>query len=287
MSKRPETTKPPEVGSRSQPFPLKRPEIVITPSKARPFAISSRLLPGWGVPLDRVGRTGWVAWYDPPEWSLTSVSHMSVTREAEVHRVGGVEVEMFGWEGTDRVWKPEYTHYVRLTDEAIQWLATAHIRDGKRIICTFLDDEFESDWGECPRQLKDTGRLAPDAHGGYRLRNTRAGRIHDVFGAGMFRVRVGQRSFTCLRVIDIAIRTSPRQVSQLEREILAESYYTQSDRLVLFRRHNGRLWKTQRKGPYAGTAWDQRLPDNARLVINGATFVHWYDCLTDVACALP
>ena len=31
---------------------------------------------------------------------------------------------------------------------------------------------------------------------------------------------------------------------------------------------------------------DQRLPDAARLAINGAVFVHWYDCLTDVSLGL-
>jgi hypothetical protein len=29
--------------------------------------------------------------------------------------------------------------------------------------------------------------------------------------------------------------------------------------------------------------WDERFPDNARLVINAAMFVHWYDCLTDAS----
>jgi len=53
--------------------------------------------------------------------------------------------------------------------------------------------------------------------------------------------------------------------------------------LVLFRRYNGRRWATKGKGAYAGPPWDERLPDNARLVINDATFVHWYDCLTNVS----
>jgi len=60
-----------------------------------------------------------------------------------------------------------------------------------------------------------------------------------------------------------------------------EAYLARSGRTVLFRRYNGRLWKTKDKPP-----WDERFPDHNRVVINGVTFVHWYDCLTDLACGI-
>jgi hypothetical protein len=37
------------------------------------------------------------------------------------------------------------------------------------------------------------------------------------------------------------------------------------------------LWNVKDGKP----TWDERLPDAARLVINGIVYVHWYDCLTD------
>ena len=30
-----------------------------------------------------------------------------------------------------------------------------------------------------------------------------------------------------------------------------------------------------------GRPWSELLPGNERITINGATFVHWYDCITD------
>ena len=100
--------------------------------------------------------------------------------------------------------------------------------------------------------------------------------------AGMFRVYVGARRFTCLRSIDLELKSSGKGKESLEHTILAETFHARSGEIVLFRRYNGRLWKTQKKdSPYAGVPWDERYPENARLTINGAVFVHWYDCLTD------
>ena len=27
--------------------------------------------------------------------------------------------------------------------------------------------------------------------------------------------------------------------------------------------------------------WSEQLPENDRLIVNGTTYVHWYDCITD------
>ena len=52
-------------------------------------------------------------------------------------------------------------------------------------------------------------------------------------------------------------------------------------RTVYWRRYNGRLWRVdpQASGEKS-TPWDERLSDQARIVVDGCTFVHWYDCLT-------
>jgi hypothetical protein len=274
----------PEIGSNPQPFPVTRPEVVVTPSPARAFAVRSRLLPGFGVPLEP-GKSAWMGWYDPPEWKLTSVSHMLVSREAEVHGVNGLEIEMLEWESAEPVWKAGHTHYARLTDSTVQWLATSNVRKGKRVLYTFLDEGFEADWGESPRLFEETSRLTLSDDGTYRLQAPPAEGTGGAIGAGMFRVRVGSREFICLRVIDL--RASHREPDRLERDILCECYYTESDQLVLFRRYNGRLWAIESGGRQGRRPWDERFPDHSRIVINGAVFVHWYDCLTDASVSLP
>ncbi len=62
----------PKIGSTRQPFPLTRPDVRVTPSRAKPFAVDCRCLSSFGVGLD-VGAAGWMGWYDPPAWRLTSV----------------------------------------------------------------------------------------------------------------------------------------------------------------------------------------------------------------------
>lgn len=51
------------------------------------------------------------------------------------------------------------------------------------------------------------------------------------------------------------------------------------------RRYNGRQWHVTAEGAYR-IPWDERFPDNQRLVIDGVTFVQWYDCLSGLACGL-
>ena len=272
--------KAPRVGSAAQPFPRTRPRIDVQPSRAKPFVVDGRVMPGWGV-LMKEGATAWMSWYDPPDWKLANVSHMHVVRPAEIHGLEGLEIEMLDWEPPDHRWRPHYTHFARLTAESFEWLAISQVRDGKRVLHTFLDDGFEADWGEHARRLEDKGRLVAGGDGTYTLKQPRADGSSAVVGAGVFRVTIASRRFTCLRVLDIDVSQASKVA--LERGILSESFYTKRGDLILFRRYNGRLWKVRKRSPYAGESWDKRFTENARLIINGAMFVHWYDCLTDVA----
>ena len=44
-----------------------------------------------------------------------------------------------------------------------------------------------------------------------------------------------------------------------------------------WRRFNRNDWMLENYG----RPWTELLPENERLTINGETFVHWYDCITD------
>jgi hypothetical protein len=195
--------------------------------------------------------------------------------------VAGLEIEMLGWEAERPAWRPDFTHWVKLTDESIAWLGTSHALEGKRILHTFLDDGFDRDWGESARVLEDAGRLVQQSDGTYQVPDLPPDPVHEQLVAGMFEGTIGERAFTCLRVIDVW--TANRPTTELEQDILSECFYTQADELILFRRYNGRLWAVDSKGPYGGQPWDQRFPEHDRLVINGAMFVHWHDCLSGVS----
>ena len=161
-------------------------------------------------------------------------------------------------------------------------MAGMRMDKGTNILDTFLDEGFDRRWGTVRRHLPGVCEAELQADGSLTIDPARPGRAGDSIAAGMFRVRVGQRSCTCLRVLDLD--TLALGKDDLEKLGMCESFYSKAGRLVLSRRYNGRIWAVHYKDApgKAGQTWDQRIPDNQRLIVNGATFVHWYDCLTVV-----
>ena len=133
-------------GSKAQPFPRRRPEISISPSRAASFAIDCQELYWWfGRPV-KGDRTSWAQYY-PPDWRVSYAYDMRALREASVHGLDAVEIDIDVWE-RESGWTPgEWTMWGRLTEDAVQWLAVAHLTDGRRRLHTYLDDDFEPNWG--------------------------------------------------------------------------------------------------------------------------------------------
>ena len=262
-----------KVGSKNQPFPVRRPEITITRSEEKPFDVDCREVPWWFAVPEVGNRTLW-AMYDPPEetkrghWRITWVYDMEAVRPATIHDVEGVEISVQQW-NADSGWLPaDGREFARITYETVEWIAVAHVLDGRRTFLTYLDDDFEERCGPpMIRRMVDRGRFEQQEDDSYVQRE------HDrrEIGAGIFTVAIGERSFECLRVIDICDLDEEGQ--------LMEAFLTREGRTVLCRRHNGRRWKVGKIDAYDRN-WDERFPDNQRLVIDGVTYVHWYDCLT-------
>ena len=62
-------------GGKKQPFPRKRPNVEIVPSRAKPFEVDCQELRWWfGRPV-KGDETLW-AIYDPPDWTITEVTRM-------------------------------------------------------------------------------------------------------------------------------------------------------------------------------------------------------------------
>ena len=260
----------------AHPFPTIRPEISIKPSRAKPFAVDWKEVPGWfGLP--EVGDCTLWSIYDPPEWRLTGVTRMRGVRPARIHGVECVEIAVDDCEPNGD-WQPDtWMMFARPTKEAIQWIGNLRIVDGKRRLYTFLDESFDVDWGEYPRHVADTGRLVAQATGEHRIDVRKDVANDEVFGAGVFRVSIGERRFTCLRVLSVDVPPS-------EDGTLYMAYVTRQGRAVLGRRYNGRQWGRKPGWPYLEKPpWDERLPEHDRMVINGVTYVHWYDCLSHTA----
>ena len=58
---------------------------------------------------------------------------------------------------------------------------------------------------------------------------------------------------------------------------MTEQYIDKNGKTVLWRRFNRDDWAFDRYKK----KWTEILPDNETLTVNGITYVHWYDCLTD------
>ena len=257
-------------GVKRQPFPGRRPEIRITESRAQPFAIDCREL-RWWFGLPEIGDCTLWATYDPPEWRLSGVTEMDAQGPAEIHGLEGVEVEVNQWEPETGWQLSTWTMYGRLTEDAVQWLATVRLEGDQLRLYTLMDEYFDQNWGSASRRIEDRGRFALQEDGSFQQQN----QSPEALGAGMYSLRIGDRKFTCLRVLDV-------EEEPAEEGILVEAFLTRQGRTVLFRRYNGRLWGKSHGRP----PWDEALPDHARLVIDGVVFVHWYDCLTGLACGI-
>ena len=282
-----------------QPFPLEMPPVCITPLDQPPFEVDLCETDWFVTP--RVGRSGMWASYDRLDgrWRLSGVTAHRVTMPALVHDIPGVEIVGHEWEPETGWQREAWTAYHRITDEAIDWLGIVRVQNGARRVYTFLEDGFDDDFYGSPRKVRDAGRFARQTDGSYVRRGgdvqgrdvdgSHGAGPEDLLvafreqsvaecGAGLWEVRIGDRQFTCLRMIEIGL---PEEAPTLEHRLLLDRYVTESGRAVIARRYNGRLWKVREGGTWE-RPWDEQLPDNHRLTIDGAVFVLWYECLTDL-----
>jgi hypothetical protein len=133
------------------------------------------------------------------------------------------------------------------------------MREGKPLLSTFLDKGFEQNWGKGERRrLYDDGRYQRQPDGSHRMTNGQG------LGAGVYDVTIGEKSFCCLRVLDV--NQTPSEYDEI-----SEAFVERGGRTVLYRQYRGRLCGVGK------VDWAETYPDNARLVISGCVYVHC-DC---------
>src|SRR5262249_18933366 len=149
-----------------------------------------------------------------------------------------------------------------------QYLATIRPHEEAVVMQTFLDAEFSWDWGEMERVLEDKGHFVQAADG--TLKRVRDASDVAANGAGIFTVEIGAKRFLCLRVFELGNDVQDKTAR------LIESYLTQEGRTVLTRHYC--------RPDFADVAHFEVVVDAAtQRVVDGATFVHWYDTVTSQA----
>ena len=276
------------------PFPERRPEIAVSRSTGKPFSIDLREMSWWFIVPEIGDRVRWGEYEQTRDGSapkLTEAVSMAARRPAIVHGRECVEIEV------DEQWFPDRSGLVpnkhapeedesrsrvwgRLDDTEVQWMAYESARrdDGTRELRTFLDEGWEDDFWSSARLIEDQGWLTERPDGTFE-RSRDAPRL---FSSGLFDVRIGDSEFECMRVFDIEADSS-------DSEVIVVGYISREGRTVLFQRYNGNRWGKRDRPPHnrgAAMTWEEDLPNAHRLVIDGVTYVHQWDYLTEEACGL-
>lgn len=274
-NKYPYYTQTPKGENSMQKLPEYIPEYTIEPMDAEPFDVRWEELQGWMI-VPRVGEKLTWGLYELPSRKRSEYCEMEVIGKAEVHGIEGVEIAAVQYETEDyyrtgAVDRMERRFVAQLTDTHTRYLAESHVEDGVRKCYTFLDGEaFIDNWGfgedNCGNEvnLRPKGMLRRQ---GNRITGKIPKEVVDV--VGRYHVTIDGKSYDTVCVMDIECFNDA---------VASEQYIDQNGRTVLWRRFNRDDWEVDRFG---GKPWSEKLPDNERILVNGKTYVHWYDCISD------
>lgn len=250
------------------------PEYRIERSELTPFSVRWEELQGWLI-VPRIGQKLTWGMYDFPERRRTEYTEMEVIGKAEVHGIEGVEIVAMQYDSADyyrtgALDRVERRFVAQLTDTHTKYLAEMHMEDGVRKCYTFLDGEmFLKNWGygedNCGNEtdLRPKGLLVRQ---GDFVTGTVVRETVDV--VGRYNVTICGKTYDTVCVLDIECFNDA---------VASEQFVDKNGRTVLWRRFNRNDWAYGRYGKL----WTEMLPDNECLTINGETYVHWYDCISD------
>jgi len=271
----PYQTRKPKGEPTMQKLPEYIPDYTIARLDAEPFSVRWEEMQGWLI-IPKLGQKLTWGMYDFPERRRTSWCKMAVVGRAEVHGLQGVEITAVQYgDGDDR--DPgfedsmERRFVAQLTDTHSRYLAESHWEGDIRKCYTFLDGEaFLNNWGfgedNCGNEINlvRKGLLHRD---GSDITTPPVREVLDV--VGRYAVTINGKCYDTVCVMDVELYNEA---------VVSEQYIDQNGRTVLWRRFNRDDWAIERFG---GKPWSEKFPDNERLTINGETYVHWYDCISD------
>jgi RNA polymerase sigma-70 factor (ECF subfamily) len=246
----------------AMPFPERRPEVVITELDEAPFVVDSPEL-RWWIVIPKLGDVAVTGRYIPSGWKFDGATRMQALRPAKIHGVEGVEIDVDVWDDEKGWHSAGWSMCGQQDDTMTQYLATVSRGDEIRDISTFLEEGFTASWGPMERRLEDRQRLVRQEDGSW-IQAHSADNL-DAFGAGVYSVRLGEREFTCLRVIQLEGELTDQQSP------LDVNYVTQEGRTVL-------------KRSYCQDCLDDIVVDKEEeMVVDGVHLFLWEDTLTGLA----
>lgn len=243
------------------------PNYQITKLNLEPFVLKHEELPGMMI-IPKLGEKCVFALYDFPERKQSGVYKLKVIGNIVIHGVRGVEIESeYRENGTVEKRKI----FAQLTDSYCRYLGGVYTdQNGTCHMETFLDESFEDSYGigedNCgfPTERRAQGLICEIEEG---LQVDLQDDISDI--CGRFEVRIGGKIYDTVRILDF----QPTESGVM----LCEYYVDKTGHTILKRRFNKDDWAVERYQK----KWTEILPENERMIVNGETYVHWYDCITE------
>jgi RNA polymerase sigma factor (sigma-70 family) len=249
------------------------PDYKIKRSGLSPFDVRWEELMGWFI-VPKLGENISWAMYEFPERRQSERYDIKVVGRASVHGVEGVEITVTDTNGGTHESKPDQRNITRsfvaqLTDTHSRFLAESHTAHGVKKIFTFLDgDEFLENWGfgedNCGNNIfpKQNGHIIRN---GSEITCDRENGLLDV--VGRYTITIGGKAYDTICVMD----------AECYNGTLSEQYIDEKGRTILWRRFNRNDWRIS----HYKKLWSEILPKNEKLSLNGKSYVHWYDCITN------
>ena len=251
------------------------PDYTITLSKQPPFPVTWEEIMGWFI-VPRLGEKLEWAMYDFPEKKRTEYMIEEAVARAEVHGVEGVEILVKEYKPMEnnRIDSRDFNErrlIAQLNRTHCRFLAESHEQGGVKRYYTFLDgDAFLDNWGFGEDNCGNETHIAPK---GDITRNGSAVTTKDkpflLDVVGRYTVNINGESYDTVCVMDAA--------NYCGDGVVTEQYLDADGRTILWRRFNVNDWRFDRYQKL----WTEMFPENETLTVNGETYVHWYDCITD------
>ena len=187
-----------------------------------------------------------------------------------VHGIEGVELTAREASYSNKKQVIERTFVAQLTDTHCRYLATFRNDGNIRNYITFLDgDEFMLNWGfgedNCGNETNLSSKGDIQRIGAV-VTTVAKEFLLDI--VGRYTVIINGKSYDTVCVMDIETYNCG---------VVSEQFLDKNGRTILWRRFNRDDWAFDRYKK----KWSEQLPHNERLTINGTTYVHWYDCITN------
>ena len=255
-------------------MPKTMPEYTITPMDAPPFPVKWEEIMGWFI-VPKIGEKLEWAMYDFPEKKRTEYMIEEAVARAEVHGIEGVEILVKEYEPMEnnRIDDRNFNErrlVAQLTDTHCRFLAESHESGGVKRYYTFLDgDVFLDNWGFGEDNCGNETHIAPKGditRDGSAVTAKDKPFLLDV--VGRYAVRINGKTYDTVCVMDVAAYNAG---------VVSEQFLDANGRTVLWRRFNADGWGYDRYQK----RWTEMYPENETLTVNGETYVHWYDCITD------